>query len=32
VIDFVELSTRGHGVTIDNGWRGVGDTTLTFIK
>jgi hypothetical protein len=28
---FVEIPYRGHALTIDNGWRDVADTALTFI-
>jgi non-heme chloroperoxidase len=32
VTEFVELPNRGHSLTIDNGWRGVADTALAFVK
>jgi len=30
--EFVEISERGHALTIDSGWRVVCDTALAFIK
>jgi pimeloyl-ACP methyl ester carboxylesterase len=30
--EFVEIPGRGHALTIDNGWREVADTALTFIR
>ena len=30
--EFVEIAGRGHALTIDNGWREVADTALTFIR
>jgi pimeloyl-ACP methyl ester carboxylesterase len=30
--EFVEIPGRGHALTIDNGWREVADTALTFIQ
>ncbi|GAA1014209.1 alpha/beta hydrolase [Acrocarpospora pleiomorpha] len=32
VTEIVEIPNRGHSLTIDNGWREVADTALTFIK
>jgi non-heme chloroperoxidase len=32
VTEFVELSNRGHALTIDSGWREVADTALGFVK
>ena len=32
VTEFVEIANRGHGLTIDSGWREVCDTALTFIR
>jgi pimeloyl-ACP methyl ester carboxylesterase len=32
VTEFVEIPGRGHSLTIDNGWRGVADTALAFVK
>ncbi|MEV4509143.1 alpha/beta hydrolase [Dactylosporangium sp. NPDC049525] len=32
VTEFVELPGRGHSLTIDNGWRQVADTALTFVN
>jgi non-heme chloroperoxidase len=32
VTEIVELSGRGHALTIDNGWREVADTALAFIR
>jgi pimeloyl-ACP methyl ester carboxylesterase len=32
VTEFIEIPNRGHALTIDNGWREVADTALTFIK
>jgi non-heme chloroperoxidase len=26
------MENRGHALTIDNGWREVADTALTFVK
>jgi pimeloyl-ACP methyl ester carboxylesterase len=31
VTEFVEIPNRGHSLTIDNGWREVADTALTFV-
>ena len=32
VTEFVEIKNRGHGLTIDSGWREVADTALAFVK
>ena len=32
VTEFVEISNRGHALTIDSGWREVADTALEFIR
>ena len=32
VTEFVEIPGRGHALVIDNGWRDVADTALTFVK
>lgn len=32
VTEFVELPGRGHGLTVDSGWREVCDTSLAFIS
>ncbi len=32
VSEIVEISGRGHALTIDSGWREVADTALTFVK
>ncbi|MDT4945692.1 MAG: hypothetical protein QOH14_2425, partial [Pseudonocardiales bacterium] len=32
VTEFVEIPSRGHALTIDNGWREVADTALAFVK
>jgi pimeloyl-ACP methyl ester carboxylesterase len=32
VTEIVEISNRGHALTIDSGWREVADTALAFIK
>lgn len=32
VTEIVEMPGRGHALTIDNGWREVADTTLTFVR
>jgi len=32
VTEIVEMSGRGHALTIDSGWREVADTALAFIK
>ncbi len=32
VTEIVEISGRGHALTIDSGWREVADTVLAFIK
>jgi pimeloyl-ACP methyl ester carboxylesterase len=32
VTEFVEIPGRGHALVIDNGWREVADTALTFVK
>ncbi|MDQ1643441.1 MAG: hypothetical protein QOJ90_2792 [Actinomycetota bacterium] len=32
VTEFVEMAGRGHGLTIDSGWREVADTALAFVK
>jgi pimeloyl-ACP methyl ester carboxylesterase len=31
VTEFVEMSGRGHALTIDNGWREVADVALDFV-
>jgi pimeloyl-ACP methyl ester carboxylesterase len=30
--EFIEMSNRGHALTIDSGWREVADTALGFVK
>lgn len=30
--EFVEIAGRGHALTIDDGWRDVADTALTFVQ
>jgi non-heme chloroperoxidase len=30
--EIVEMKNRGHGLTIDSGWREVADTALAFVK
>jgi hypothetical protein len=30
--EIVEIPGRGHALTIDNGWRKVADTALTFVR
>ena len=32
VTEIVEIKGRGHALVIDDGWREVADTALTFIK
>jgi non-heme chloroperoxidase len=32
VTEIVEIKGRGHGLTIDSGWREVADTALAFVK
>jgi non-heme chloroperoxidase len=32
VTEFAEIPNRGHGLTIDGGWREVADTALAFVK
>jgi hypothetical protein len=32
VTEIVEMPNRGHAFTIDNGWREVADTALTFVR
>jgi non-heme chloroperoxidase len=32
VTEIVELPNRGHGLTVDGGWREVADTSLAFIQ
>jgi non-heme chloroperoxidase len=32
VTEIVEMKNRGHGLTIDSGWREVADTALAFVK
>ena len=32
VTEFVEISGRGHALTIDSGWREVADTALVFVQ
>jgi non-heme chloroperoxidase len=32
VTEFVEISNRGHALTIDSGWREVAETSLSFIR
>jgi hypothetical protein len=32
VVEFVEVPHRGHALPIDNGWRDVADTALSFVK
>jgi non-heme chloroperoxidase len=32
VTEIVEIPGRGHSLIIDNGWRGVADKALEFIK
>ena len=32
VTEIIEIPNRGHGLTIDSGWREVADTSLAFIK
>jgi pimeloyl-ACP methyl ester carboxylesterase len=32
VTEIVEMSNRGHSLTIDNGWREVAQTALTFVQ
>ncbi len=32
VTEFAEIPNRGHGLTIDSGWREVADTALAFVK
>jgi len=30
--EIVEMSNRGHSLTIDNGWRDVADKALAFVR
>ena len=32
VTELAEIEGRGHGITIDRGWREVADTALAFIR
>ena len=32
VTEIVEITGRGHSLTIDSGWREVADTALAFVK
>jgi esterase/lipase len=32
VTEIVEMSGRGHALTIDSGWRDVADTALEFVR
>ncbi|HEV8156166.1 MAG TPA: hypothetical protein VGP67_11565, partial [Gaiellales bacterium] len=32
VTEIVEMSGRGHALTIDSGWREVADTALEFVR
>jgi len=32
VTEIIEMSNRGHALTIDNGWREVADTALAFVR
>lgn len=32
VTEIVKIPNRGHALTIDNGWRGVANTALAFVK
>jgi non-heme chloroperoxidase len=32
VTEFVEITNRGHALTIDSGWREVAETALAFVK
>ncbi|GAA1630397.1 hypothetical protein [Actinoplanes couchii] len=32
VTDIVDFPDRAHSLTIDSGWRGVAETTLTWLK
>jgi pimeloyl-ACP methyl ester carboxylesterase len=32
VTEIIEIPNRGHGLTIDSGWREVADTSLAFVK
>jgi non-heme chloroperoxidase len=32
VTEIIEMSNRGHALTVDSGWREVADTALAFIK
>jgi non-heme chloroperoxidase len=32
ITEITEVPNRGHALTIDNGWREVADTALTFVK
>ena len=32
VTEIVKMENRGHSLTIDNGWREVAETALTFVK
>jgi pimeloyl-ACP methyl ester carboxylesterase len=32
VTEYVELSDRGHALTVDHGWRDVAETALAFVR
>jgi non-heme chloroperoxidase len=32
VTEFIEIKNRGHGLTIDSGWREVAETALAFVE
>jgi len=32
VTEIVEMTGRGHALTIDSGWRGVAQKTLEFVR
>jgi non-heme chloroperoxidase len=32
VTEFIEIKNRGHGLTIDSGWREVAETALAFVR
>jgi non-heme chloroperoxidase len=32
VTEFVEITGRGHSLTIDHGWREVAETALAFVQ
>ena len=32
VTEFVEIPDRGHALTIDDGWKGVADVALAFVR